>query len=460
MLANMQTIAKKTSIYKQNLGFKEISILSFFIFVYFVNILPLNQAGEIARYVGLYMLFTFIIIFLKNIHDTYLKESESEINTEQEKNEFETVKIPEFSWATEHADLKNNQKEDAIQTENLKINIFLNIQTTILFILFSPVIFKILDFQTFKTFLLNIFILPILLFSFWGYEFIFKKMESGSQNILLVNTFIVFTTTNILSLIFKIPFMGIFISIFMALLYFNYYIYIIEKNIKILKNINFTIDTFTKEMLENILKTKDIFIVNWKDILKNNLNKLFFIFFLNIDIFISAINFSNTLNGIYFTFSIFIKYLLLAFVILNIEKIKNIFNEKSIAVINSNINILIFISFVSTIFSFFISYVLVGLFFNDTYFIYHTSLAFVFMAIAILGLSYYMLYTAININKKNTLNIFAIWFVFFLFLISIFKINSLETLSFFIIGSFSILAIFIYHFVIKIKDGYFSSLFA
>jgi predicted glycosyltransferase involved in capsule biosynthesis len=90
------------------------------------------------------------------------------------------------------------------------------------------------------------------------------------------------------------------------------------------------------------------------------------IFFLNIDIFISAINFSNTLNGIYFTFSIFIKYLILAFVILNIEKIKNIFNEKSIAVINSNINILIFISFVSTIFSFFISYVLVGLFFNST----------------------------------------------------------------------------------------------
>jgi hypothetical protein len=82
------------------------------------------------------------------------------------------------------------------------------------------------------------------------------------------------------------------------------------------------------------------------------------------------------------------------------------------------------------------------------------------MAIATVAVSYYMLYIAININRKNTLNIFAIWFVFFLFLISIFKINSLETLSFFIIGSFSILAIFIYHFVIKIKDGYFSSLFA
>jgi hypothetical protein len=194
MLANMQTIAKKTSIYKQNLGFKKISILSFFIFVYFVNILPLNQAGEIARYVGLYIIFAFTIIFLKNIYDTYLQESKSEINTEQEKNEFETIKIPEFSWATEMASLKNNQKEDALQTENLKINIFLNIQTTILFILFSPVIFKILNFQTFKTFLLNIFILPILLFSFLGYEFIFKKMESGSQNILLVNTFIVFAT--------------------------------------------------------------------------------------------------------------------------------------------------------------------------------------------------------------------------------------------------------------------------
>lgn len=57
-----------------------------------------------------YIIFAFIIIFLKNIHDTYLKERESEINTEQEKNELETVKIPEFSWATEMASLKNNQR--------------------------------------------------------------------------------------------------------------------------------------------------------------------------------------------------------------------------------------------------------------------------------------------------------------------------------------------------------------
>ncbi len=462
---------------------KQIALFIFASFIYFVNILPINQAGEISRYLSLFIsifliskaFITFEEILNSEINNQPLKiELGKKIENETKVEKVETkaeMKIPEFSWAHTIETFETGNKNTAgsmsndnfftdkpsMLSKNLQNTIYAILLFTILFLIISPAIYKIIKFETFKTFIASLIFLPISIFTFWSIKYLYSKTNAISKNKLHINTFIVFLTTNILALIFKHPFIGIFISIFTSLIYLNYYLLFIENNSHIIKNIKLKNYTNLNLLKSKAVEAKNIVTQHWREILSKNINIFLILFFANIDLFVASLNFDNILNGSYFAFSFFIKMIFISMVFVYWHKINVLINAESISKVHNNLNLFFIFGSILTIISFFFSYILIGLFFKDIYFIYHTSLAFVVFANCILLATAYLFYTAIKIENSNMMNIFYIWLAVLLFLVFVFSINSIETLSFFIIGLFLVLSIFIYHFTIKIKDGYFAN---
>jgi hypothetical protein len=437
-MANLINLFKKT----------EAQIFVFFvIFIYFQFILSIDQFAEMMKYSILFLFYFFCAEIFYQISDNLNQNKEVKKEIEVEKKEI--VKIPEFSWAKsqieeESSFVKNNLSEKLISIIPL-LTYF-----TSFFILFSPTIYFLFGFENKLTFILGILALPLFIL-------VYKSFLANLTNTELhLKLLFIFIFINLIALIFKIKVIGFIISILTIIIYHLYYSYILQEKITIeeIEKIIINEIKFPTITLKN-LQNQALTVLNFKN--KISFNNLFFISFLTSDFLIAFINFNNFVAGTYILFSFLIKFLLFILIYLNYEKINMFMGENDLSKININLNILLFGIILFTVISSMISFLTVGVLFKDDYYKYHTSFPFIMLANLIILTSTYIYLISKKIDQKTTNKIIKFWVLCFLALIILVSFNSIETLSFYIVGTYALLSLIFYHLVIKTKDGYFAN---
>jgi hypothetical protein len=200
------------------------------------------------------------------------------------------------------------------------------------------------------------------------------------------------------------------------------------------------------------LKEKDLDF--YKGYFHSYSNSIILFTFIFADFIIGFKNLSFFDSGIYFAMSIFTKFTFLGFYILkgNFDKLKIKTEENILDIFYTQMNGLLSVFFVVFVLFFVLSRFIVEIFFGSGYAPYQSSLPFILIANISLCISLCVYTTAQQINPKLTnrisqtfLSIFIIWFIFM-------PINYIDTITYFIVGSSTILSIFLYNFVIKKHD--------
>lgn len=176
------------------------------------------------------------------------------------------------------------------------------------------------------------------------------------------------------------------------------------------------------------------------------------------DLVVAFKNLDFYYSGIYIALSVFTKFVYFGYILLNENFDKLLHTKDELAekkeerilnIFYTQMNTMISMFFVLFIMFFILSRYIVEIFFGSTYFPYHTSLPFVLLANIMLCISLCVYSTAKKIDPSTTSKISKIYTSLFLVLFVFMSINYVDTITYFIVGSSSILSIFLYNFVIK-----------
>lgn len=211
--------------------------------------------------------------------------------------------------------------------------------------------------------------------------------------------------------------------------------------------------------LISYLKQKELSF--YKDYIYFNFHKLIIILFVFGDFLIVFKNLSFFNSGLYIMMSIFTKFVFLGYIFMKQTYEKILVGRK-----NTEENLLdIFYSQINSLFSFYtvlfiafflLSKYIVEIFFGKSYIPYHSSLPFILLANISLAIAVSIYISAKKINEKTTNRILKVYTIFFSILFVFISVNYVDTITYFIIGSSTLLSIFLYNLVIK-KPEYIAS---
>jgi len=126
--------------------------------------------------------------------------------------------------------------------------------------------------------------------------------------------------------------------------------------------------------------------------------------------------------------------------------------EKVLEIFYRELNGIIAVFFVIFILSFILSRALVEIVFGSAYIPDHSSLPFVLLANMALAISLVVYTTARRINRAATINIIKLYSIVFVPIFIFLSINYIDTVAFFIIGSATLLSVFLYNFAMRNLD--------
>lgn len=284
--------------------------------------------------------------------------------------------------------------------------------------------------------------------------------KKNDREIFILSVVILFS---ILCRLLTFPYItALVMAVFTFLISFNFYSFVN----KIAKSENKSHNTqefswgFVREKTENLnlqnlfkyLSTKDLDF--YKKYLFSNSNFIILFLFIFTDFIIAFKNLSFFDTGIYFAMSIFTKFTFLGYIIMNdmFNKLKDKSEENILDVFYTQMNGLLSVFFVIFILFFVLSKYIVEIFFGNNFSPYQSSLPFILVANISLCISLCVYTTAQKINPKLTGRITQTFILIFTLLFIFMPINYIDTITYFVVGSSTILSIFLYNFVIKKHD--------
>lgn len=264
------------------------------------------------------------------------------------------------------------------------------------------------------------------------------------------------------------------ISIILTLLLFvfifsDFYLYVNTLAKKENKNENTIVFSwgYVKEKVESMdlnnffsyLASKDVSF--YKTYFMKNLHSIIIYTFVFGDLVVALKNLSFYDSGIYFSISIFCKFVFLGFLYLRNSYLKireeGENREKIILdIFYAQMNGLLSVFFVIFILFFTLSKFLVEIFFGSSYMPFQASLPFILVANMTMVLALCVFKTAEKIDLNMTKKICKIYITLFTILFVFMTINYIDTIAYFVVGAASILSIFLYNLVIK-KPSYIES---
>lgn len=192
----------------------------------------------------------------------------------------------------------------------------------------------------------------------------------------------------------------------------------------------------------------------FKKYIYSNIDKVTFLLFFFADILVAFKNLDTQSAGIYIAMSIFTKFVFVAYFYMKQVYIKTLkegeAREDSILnVFYTQINVIISLFATLFIFFFILSKYIVDIFFGVNYFPFQSSLPFVLLANISLALASCLYFSAIKLDEKVTKKISKLFFTLIFILFVFMTVNYIDTVTYFVTGTSSLLSIFLYNFVIK-----------
>ncbi len=204
--------------------------------------------------------------------------------------------------------------------------------------------------------------------------------------------------------------------------------------------------------LMKYLTTKDFSF--YKSYLMLNINKITVTAFLFGDLIVAFKNLELYYAGIYIALSLFTKFVFVGYLLMRQSYAKVLVGDRDteeniLDIFYSQMNGLISVFAVVFIFFFILSRYMVEIFFGKLYLPYQSSLPFVLLANISLAIAICVYTTAKRIDPTVTNMICKVYITIFALLFIFMSINYIDTITYFVIGSSTILSIFLYNFVIK-----------
>ncbi len=204
----------------------------------------------------------------------------------------------------------------------------------------------------------------------------------------------------------------------------------------------------------NYIYSKDVNFL--KKYIYSNIDKVVFLVFISADIIVAFKNLDTENAGIYIAMSIFTKFVFAAYLYMrqvygkSLSKTgENNAEDEVLNIFYTQINVIISLFITLFIFFFILSKYIVDIFFGAGYAPYQSSLPFVLLANISLALASCIYYGAMKLDKKATQKISKIFFTLVFVLFIFMSVNYIDTVTYFIIGTSSLLSIFLYNFIIK-----------
>ncbi len=259
----------------------------------------------------------------------------------------------------------------------------------------------------------------------------------------------------------------LFLLVFLGILSIHFYYYVNKSAREESKNNKVTEFSwgFVKEKTDlmdmfsfvNYLYNKEL--VFFKKYILINIDKAVFLLFFFADILVAFKNLDTQSAGIYIAMSIFTKFIFVAYFYMKQvyvktlnkkDKIEESFEEDRVLnIFYTQINIIISLFATLFIFFFILSKYIVDIFFGINYFPYQSSLPFVLLANISLALASCLYFSAMELDAKATKKISKIFFTLIFILFIFMNVNYIDTVTYFITGTSSLLSIFLYNFIIK-----------
>ncbi len=200
--------------------------------------------------------------------------------------------------------------------------------------------------------------------------------------------------------------------------------------------------------------------VDYKNYLKSKSLALIFIIFVGGDLIFAFKNLDLYSFGVYISMSVFCKLVFIGYYYFQ-QKLKNVDLENKdmiFEIFNSFLNLFLTCSTIIFVLLFFASKIFNDLFLGPTYIPFNTTLPFIFLANIALAVAFIIYKTSVLINKKSTHKILKVYAVFFTVAFIFSNNNSLDSVTYFVVGTSCVLSIFLYNLIIKqplyIKNTY------
>lgn len=222
-----------------------------------------------------------------------------------------------------------------------------------------------------------------------------------------------------------------------------------------------------KDLFSKIKGTlKFLFILElseYKNYLKARIPQILFIMFVAGDIVFAFKNLDLYHFGAYISMSFFCKLIFIGYFYYQ-QKIKSVDasevenKEVIFEIFSSFLNLFLTCSTIIFVLLFLASKIFNDIFFGSTYIPFNTTLPFIFLVNVSLCVAYTIYKTSSLINVKDTNKVLKIYNVFFVIAFIFSNSNSLDSVTYFIVGTSCVLSIFLYNLVIKqpsyIKNNY------
>lgn len=220
-------------------------------------------------------------------------------------------------------------------------------------------------------------------------------------------------------------------------------------------------DHFKKEDLKKFFEyLRGLDYAEYKSYFKRLLPHFVFIMFIFGDIIVALKNLNIENFGIYVAFSVLTKFIFIGYYYFSLEiKKLEIFQEENLLdIFYSFINLFLTSGILIFVFMFLTSKIFTKIFFGYNYLAFQTTLPFVFLGNMMMCIALCVFVTARKMDAVSANRILKVFSVFF-GVIFIFVLNSSpDSVTYFIIGSSTILSIFLYNLIIKkptyIKNTY------
>jgi hypothetical protein len=196
----------------------------------------------------------------------------------------------------------------------------------------------------------------------------------------------------------------------------------------------------------------------YRNYLNINLEKIVILLFIFGDLVVAFKNLDVKSAGVYIAMSLFTKFVFIGYIFIGQTYKKvlvgaNDTEENILEIFYSQINTMLSFFAAAFVFVFILSRYIVEIFFGSGFAPYQSSLPFIMLANMSLAVALSIYITALRLGDRLTKKISKFYSIIFFVLFVFMTVNYVDTVTYFIIGSSTLLSIFLYNFVIK-KPAY------